>query len=81
MAEAVSGADLRDRPPRRPFRPLVAEREQLVVGLVGADLAVGLLDPFLDLGQERVRDPAPVSGLGDRLARVAGRDVPGDRVV
>ena len=51
------------------------------MGFVGADLALGRLDPFLDLGQERIGDPAPVDRFRDRPARVPGSDMPGHRVV
>ena len=73
--------DLRDCPPGRSFRPVVAERAEFLVGFVGADLAVGLLDLFFDLGQEWVGDPAPERGFGDGPAGVAGRDVSGNSVV
>lgn len=39
------------------------------------------LDPFLGLGHERNRDPAPAIGRGDRFARIVGRDVPGNGVL
>ena len=48
-----------DRPPGRPLRPGEPHRHQLVVGDVGADLALRLLDPFLDLRQELVDQPRP----------------------
>ncbi|MBP1135632.1 hypothetical protein JOE31_001864 [Arthrobacter sp. PvP023] len=32
------------------------------MSLIGPDPAFGGLDPFLDLGQERVRDPARAAG-------------------
>ena len=57
------------------------ECDQLVVGVVGANLAPGCLNPFLNLRQERIRAPAPVGGLGDRFARIASRDMPGDSVM
>lgn len=81
VAQPPGGADLRDSTAGRALRTLVAEGQEFLVGFVGPDLALGGLDPFLDLGQERIGDPAPIDRFRDRLARVAGSDVPGDRVV
>lgn len=81
MAEPAGGADLRDRVPCRPLRTLITEREQLVVGSIAKDIEESLLNPFLDLGQVRVRISTPVAGLCVGLARVSGCDVPGDGMV
>ena len=51
------------------------------MGFVGADLALGGLDPFLDLGHERIGHPPTVDRFGDRLTRIPGGDMPGHRVV
>lgn len=51
------------------------------MGFIGADPALGRLDPFLDLGQERVRDPGPRRRFCDRSPGVTGRDVPGNSMV
>jgi hypothetical protein len=81
VAEKIIGADLCHRPPRGSFRPGITEGLQLHVGLVCAKLAMGGLNPLLNLWQERVRDTAPIGRFCDRLARVTGRDMTGDSVV
>jgi len=43
--------DLRDRTAGRPLRTGVPQREQLLVGHIGTNLALGPFDPLLDLGQ------------------------------
>ena len=69
-----------DGPPGRPLRPGEPHRHQLVVRDVGADLAVGLLDPFLDLGQELINQPRPAHPRRDPAGVPLG-DQPGDRVM
>ncbi|NYJ19278.1 hypothetical protein HNR05_001069 [Leifsonia psychrotolerans] len=81
MPEPERGPHLRDRSTRRPFRPLIAQRTELLVGFIGADLAMRGDDPLLDLVHERVRDPPPIRRFGDRLTRVTGGDMPGNRVM
>ncbi|MDQ0618586.1 hypothetical protein QFZ33_002610 [Arthrobacter globiformis] len=51
-----------------PLRPLVAQAQELFVGFVGADPSLGRLDPYLDLGQEHVRDPGPGTATNWRAA-------------
>ncbi|MCZ2404077.1 hypothetical protein IV498_13025 [Paenarthrobacter sp. Z7-10] len=51
------------------------------MGLVSTDPALGYLDPFLDLGQVRVRDPTPEHRFSDGLPSIAGCYVAGHRVV
>ena len=51
----------RHRPARRALRAPIAHRHQLVVGHVGADLAVRRLHPLLQLGQERVDQLVPAA--------------------
>ena len=69
-----------DRPPGRPLRPGEPHRHQLVVRDVGADLALGLLDPFLDLGQELIDQPRPAHPRRGTAGVPLG-DQPGDRVM
>ena len=71
--EPVLPLDRGDRPPGRPLRPGEPHRHQLVVGDVGADLALRLLDPFLDLGQELVDQPRPARPRRGRRRRPARR--------
>jgi hypothetical protein len=50
------------------------------VGNVGADFAVGAVDPLLDLGQELVNQHRPGHpAIGD--TEVSGGNVPGDGVM
>jgi hypothetical protein len=81
MAQPVGGLDLRNGPAGGPLRTGVAQPEELFMGLIRADPALGLLDPFLDPRQIGIGDPAPGRRLGQRTAGVAGRDVPGHGVV
>lgn len=81
VAEPVGGAHLGERASGRAVRARVAESDQFRVGDVGAQLALGRDHPFLELGHERVRDPATVERVRQRLASIAGRDVAGDGVV
>ena len=81
VADKIIGADLCHRPPRGSFRPGITEGLQLHVGFVCAKLAMGGLNPLLNLWQERVRDTAPIGRFCDRLARVTGRDMTGNSVV
>lgn len=81
MPQPPRGTHLRERPPRRPVRALVTERDQLLVRLVGTDLPLRRLDPFLDLGQKRVGDPTPIRRLRNRTPRVPGGNMPGHGVV
>lgn len=41
--------------------PVKHQRNQLVVGYVGAEVAIGAVDPLLDLGQELARPQTPAS--------------------
>jgi hypothetical protein len=81
MTQPERGPHLRDRTTRRPLRPRIAERAELLMSLVGANLAVRGNNPFLDLVHKRVRDPAPIRGLGNRFARIPGPNMPSNRVM
>jgi hypothetical protein len=71
-----------DRTTGGPLRTRIAEREQLLVRLVGADLPRRVLHPLLDLGQilidqlrtsrSNTRAPAGVAGCDMRSHRVVG---------
>ena len=67
---------LRDRPTHRAIRAVVAEQLELLVAHIGADLAVGAVDPLLDLGEEHVELAGPANRLGQvaELAPVTPRD-------
>jgi len=81
MAEPVRGLHLRDRPPGRPVRPGEAQRQQLVVGLVGVDPALRRLHPLLDLVHKRINVAGPAGRCADRPASITGRDMRRDRVM
>src|ERR1035437_9817058 len=70
----------RDHAPGRPPRPGVAQRAELVVGDLGADFAVGAVDPLLDLGQELVNQHRPGHPANSQAA-ISDGDVPGDGVM
>jgi hypothetical protein len=66
------GLHLRHRPADRAVRAVEAKRGQLVEADIGADLAVGPLDPLLDLRHERIDQPlASHRAITGQLARVA----------
>ena len=81
LASPVVLLHLRDRPPRRALRTLVAQRQQLAVCDVRADLAPRALDPLLNLGQERVDQLRPRRSLLDHPAGITLFHIPGHRVV
>lgn len=65
MSQPPSGPNLCDRAAAGgAFRTRVAQGEQLLVGFIGADPALGRFDPFLNLGQVLVGDPWPASARG-----------------
>ena len=63
----------RHRPARRALRAPIAHRHQLVMGHIGADLAVRRLHPLLQLGQERVDELVPPGRLTQRCPRPGPR--------
>ena len=79
-AQAVVLLHRRHSPPGRTLRAGEADREQLVVGDVGTDLAKGAFDPLLDLGQKLVDQHRPGHPVNTQ-ATVTYRDVPGDGVM
>lgn len=81
MPRSIGRFRLGYRPPGRPFRPRIPERPQLVVGHVGPDSAVALLDPLLALGPERIDQLIPRRRMRCRLAGLAGVHVPGNSVM
>ena len=81
MSQPVRRLHPGDRPPGRPVRPAIAERQQLLVGLVGANPALRRLHPLLDLVQERIRDLRPAGQVPDRPARIPCGDMRRDRVM
>jgi hypothetical protein len=81
VAGGVGALGTSDCAPARPLGPLEALGQQLVVDDVGADLAVGTLDPLLDLGQEAVDQAVTGGSLGQDPARGPEPDVARDRVV
>ena len=77
--ETVVRLHERDSPVGGALGPGKAQRDELVVGDVRADLALGPLDPLLDLGQKLIDQLGTGRGSIRQRARVAGRDwnVPG----
>jgi len=69
-----------DRAPRA-LRTPVAQRDELVVGDVGAHLAVGPLDPLLELVKMLIDQLRARRGPIGQCPRVAGRHVAGDGAV
>src|SRR4029453_17516726 len=65
------GLDLSDRPASGPLRTAIAERDQLVVGDIGTQLAAAAVDPLLQLGPVRVDHHRPARRLRTRRARLA----------
>ena len=68
------------RPPGRAGTARIAHRHELVVDRVGADRRLGLLDPLLDLLQERVDHLRPRLALIRVAPAGAGLDIPLDRL-
>ena len=68
------------RPPGRAGTARIAHRHELVVDRVGADRRLGLLDPLLDLLQERVDHLRPRLALVRVAPAGAGLDIPLDRL-
>lgn len=64
---------MRDRPAGGPLRTRITQGEQLLVGFIRGDPSLGRLDPFLDLGQERVSDTIAGRWLSDGPARIPRR--------
>ena len=81
MAGPVRRLDLRDRPAGGALRTLVAHRKQLLVGHIGADLALRAFDPLLDLGQVLIGQLRPRRGPVQLAAGSAAVDVVLHRVV
>jgi hypothetical protein len=69
------------RSPGRALRPLIAERDQLVVGDISAQLAAAALHPLLQLGPIGVHHHGPGRRVGGERASPAGGDVAGDGVM
>ena len=65
--------DVGHRTPRGPLRAVEAERAQLLVGDVGADPAMGALDPLLELGEVRVEDLVAAHRVGGDRPRSRSR--------
>jgi hypothetical protein len=79
-AQAVVLLHRRDRPPGRPLRPRETQRDELVVGDIGADFAIGAFDPLLDLGQELINQHRPPHPANSQ-AGLSDGDIPGDGVM
>ena len=71
----------RDRPPGGPLRTGVAQREELLVGLVRADLPRRVLQPLLDLREEPVDQLRTGRRTVTQPARFAGGDIAAHRVM
>ncbi len=81
VAEVERGLRLVHRPPCGALGTAVAQREELLVGLVRADLPEGVVDPLLDLGQELFDQLRAGRGLVQPASGLPGRDVAGDGVM
>jgi hypothetical protein len=79
---SVRQASLAAATARRVVRssPVNPSARSPLVHHIGADRAIGPIDPFLDLGQERVDDPWPLHRSVDRPTGIACGDVPAHRL-
>ena len=73
---------LRNRPPRRAIRPLIAHRDQHPMHHISPHQRAGTIDQLIDLRRERVNQrPLPCPFGQPTTRRVARRDQPRDRLV
>ena len=73
---------LRDRPPRRPIRPLIPHRHQNPVRLIRPNLRTRAIDQLIDLPRERVHQRPTTRPLRQPTTRrVPSSDQPRDRLV
>ena len=79
---APTALGLRDRPPRRAIRPLIAHRDQHPMHHISPHRRAGAIDQLIDLRRERVNQrPLPRPCRQPATRRVPRRDQPRDRLV